>query len=60
MGILKSGSITPVGASPGLGPWDSAAMYLLELPLVPSSISPTKAARPCNAAKLNSEEMELK
>lgn len=29
MDILKSGSITPVGASPGLGPWDSAAMYFV-------------------------------
>lgn len=26
MSILKSDSITPVGARPGLDPWDSAAM----------------------------------
>lgn len=29
MYILKSSSIAPVGASPGLGPWDSAAMYFV-------------------------------
>lgn len=29
--IFKSSSLTPVGASPGLDPWDSAAMYFVEV-----------------------------
>lgn len=60
MSILKSDYITPVGARPGLDPWDSAAMCFVGVAFIPSNMNPTKAAGACNAAKLNSGEMELK
>lgn len=60
MCILKSSSVTPVGASPGLDPWDSAAMYFVGVAFHSLKYYSYKATGPCNAAKLNSGEKELK